>query len=412
MKPLQTLIKPARLWLKACIYRPPLYTNICRFGSCYTRTENAGNGLLRASEPFLQTRISVGCVRLFNSTTELFAPPIANSIQKNVQAVIAKRPAKKKVAVSRSRDKDQVYEVTAYATSEEYHLEDLSTALEQQGLYLVSSLPEDVENALYVCAKYKVDETQREVFFFREGCAVFWNMPETERAEVLKFVEKFSENVYSVSLIEHELEKMDFVYTQKAPSLTSGTIHIQERQDVDTEESSAQTTLVKYAFSNALSLSVKLGIWEASLDKFVESIEPVLEDMKVGRRIKMTKQEVLQKTGELFTLRHLINLSSDLLDPPDFYWDREQLETLYQQAFVYLNIPKRTKVMNEKLNHCCELTELLISHLNDNHHIRLEWMIILLIMVEVFFEIVHYVEKYTVQEEFSVTSQTANSTER
>lgn len=35
-----------------------------------------------------------------------------------------------------------MYEVTAYATSEEYHLEDLSTALEQQGLYLVSSLPE------------------------------------------------------------------------------------------------------------------------------------------------------------------------------------------------------------------------------------------------------------------------------
>ena len=39
--------------------------------------------------------------------------------------------------------------------------------------------------------------------------------------------------------------------------------------------------------------------------------------------------------------------------------------------------------MNEKLSHCCELTELLSSHLNDAHHTRLEVMIIILILVEV-----------------------------
>ena len=39
--------------------------------------------------------------------------------------------------------------------------------------------------------------------------------------------------------------------------------------------------------------------------------------------------------------------------------------------------------MNEKLNHCCELMELLSSNLNDAHHTRLEVMIIVLILVEV-----------------------------
>lgn len=46
--------------------------------------------------------------------------------------------------------------------------------------------------------------------------------------------------------------------------------------------------------------------------------------------------------------------------------------------------------MNEKINHCIELVHLLSSHLNDKHHIRLEWMIILLIMVEVMFEVLHF----------------------
>ena len=41
------------------------------------------------------------------------------------------------------------------------------------------------------------------------------------------------------------------------------------------------------------------------------------------------------------------------------------------------------QVMNEKLTHCCELAELVREHLNDKHHTRLEWMIIILIMIEV-----------------------------
>lgn len=103
--------------------------------------------------------------------------------------------------------------------------------------------------------------------------------------------------------------------------------------------------LDKYTFSNALALSVKLGIWEASLEKYIDSIEYVTEDLKMGRRIKMSREQVLRKHGELFALRHFINLSSDLLDTPDFYWDNEQLENLYLQVCSYFGINKRTKVM-------------------------------------------------------------------
>lgn len=115
--------------------------------------------------------------------------------------------------------------------------------------------------------------------------------------------------------------------------------------------------------------------------------------MKEGRKIKLTREQVFQKTGQLFGLRHRLNLSSDLLDTPDFYWDREELERLFAATHAHLNINKRTRVMNEKLNSCIELMELLAGHLNDIHHVRLEWMIIVLIMIEVFFEIMHYVER-------------------
>lgn len=58
----------------------------------------------------------------------------------------------------------------------------------------------------------------------------------------------------------------------------------------------------------------------------------------------MTREEALRKHGELFALRHYLNLSSDVLDTPDFYWENEQLENLYNQVCVYFCINKRTKV--------------------------------------------------------------------
>lgn len=107
-------------------------------------------------------------------------------------------------------------------------------------------------------------------------------------------------------------------------------------------------TLDKYTFSNAMSLSVKLGIWEALLENYIDSIEILTEDLKKGKKIRISREECLRKHGELFALRHLINLGSDLLDVPDFYWEYERLEQLYLQTCAYFSISKRTKVCRNK----------------------------------------------------------------
>ncbi|MEE6521844.1 hypothetical protein FKM82_020177 [Ascaphus truei] len=136
-----------------------------------------------------------------------------------------------------------------------------------------------------------------------------------------------------------------------------------------------------------LCLAVKLAIWEATLDTFVESIQSIPEMLKARKRIKLSHDDVMQKIGELFALRHRINLSSDLLITPDFYWDRENLEHLYDKTCQFLSINRRVKVINEKLQHCTELTDLMRNHLSEKHGLRLEWMIVILITIEVMFEL-------------------------
>ena len=78
----------------------------------------------------------------------------------------------------------------------------------------------------------------------------------------------------------------------------------------------------------------------------------------------------------------------------DFYWDRDNLELIYQKTFNYLKLSKRTKVMNEKISNCLSLIELISHHLDDKNHTRLELIIILLIMIEVAFECLHYSERF------------------
>jgi len=97
----------------------------------------------------------------------------------------------------------------------------------------------------------------------------------------------------------------------------------------------------------------------------------------------MTRAEVLRDTGELFSLLNELNLNSDLLDTPDFYWEHKELENLYRKMYNYLSIRRRPGAEDEKLAQCCELLELITGYLNDSHHVRLEWMIIALITVEV-----------------------------
>ncbi|XP_038250300.1 required for meiotic nuclear division protein 1 homolog isoform X1 [Dermochelys coriacea] len=184
----------------------------------------------------------------------------------------------------------------------------------------------------------------------------------------------------------NEVERESARGEEKSQSkLHRGEILLNSDLDID------EVILQKFAFSNALCLSVKLAIWESSLDNFVESIQSIPEILKSRKKVKLSHADVMQKIGELFALRHCINLSSDLLITPDFYWDRENLEELYDKTCQFLSINRRVKVMNEKLQHCMELTDLMRNHLNEKRALRLEWMIVILITIEVMFELARVV---------------------
>ncbi|NXV46954.1 RMND1 protein, partial [Uria aalge] len=275
-------------------------------------------------------------------------------------------------------DMENLMQCTAFATADEYHLGNLCHDLTSHGYVEITSLPRDAANVLVIgTEKSAKDDDPGMIFFFREGAVVFWNVEEKSMKNIMRVLEQHEIQPYEVALVHWENEEMNYRIGEGQSKLHKGEILLNSELDSD------EVVLQKFAFSNALCLSVKLAIWESLLDNFVESIQSIPEILKSRRKVKLSHAEVMQKIGELFALRHRINLSSDLLITPDFYWDREKLEELYDKTCQFLNINRRVKVMNEKLQHCMELTDLMRNHLNEKHALRLEWMIVILITIEV-----------------------------
>lgn len=56
---------------------------------------------------------------------------------------------------------------------------------------------------------------------------------------------------------------------------------------------------------------------------------------------------------------------------------------MFSMTATGFNIGMLFQVVNEKLEHCTQLTDLMRSHLSEKHSLRLEWMIVVLITIEV-----------------------------
>ncbi|KAJ8710977.1 hypothetical protein PYW07_008219 [Mythimna separata] len=300
---------------------------------------------------------------------------------------LKKKTVHKKATPADLTQKEGHYLTMAYATANAYDLKSLKEALIQQKLYEPGTLKaNEIGDVVVANAVYSVGAEPREIIFFREGGIVFWNCTELEASNVLDFVRPYEIESYPKDVVEKEREVMTYVYHPNTKKC-----HLQESSFVLVPK--RDNSLERYTFSHAMVQSARLGAWESRLEALAASVSSHTAAMQQDGAAHVDKKEVVRKLGELFSLRHMLNVESDLLDTPDFYWEEEQLERLYSSTVAYFTISRRTRVLNERLAHCVELLELLSSWAADRHHVRLEWMVIALILAEVCFELLHLFER-------------------
>ncbi|XP_023944829.2 required for meiotic nuclear division protein 1 homolog isoform X2 [Bicyclus anynana] len=365
--------------------------------------------VIRTLRPALQSRLVTTCFSDIKPAANAFFPKKTDvfrigqqffrnysldNIQPTTMALdntslpLKKKTSYKKVVLEDLTKKDGQYLTLAYATAYRYDLKALREGLLQQKLYEPGTLnTHEVGNVVVASPVYSVGDEPREIIFFQEGAVVFWNCTELEANNVLDFIRPYEVQSYPRDVVTREREIMTYQYQINAKRCS-----LQESSFVLVPNS--DNSLERYSFSHAMAQSARLGAWEARLEALAASVRAHTERMEAAGAVHVEKKEVVRKLGELLSLRHRINVESDLLDTPDCYWEDERLEMLYSSTVAYFTIPRRTRVLNERLSHCVELLELLSSWAADRHHVRLEWMVIALIMAEVLFELLHCFERY------------------
>jgi uncharacterized Rmd1/YagE family protein len=127
------------------------------------------------------------------------------------------------------------------------------------------------------------------------------------------------------------------------------------------------------------------------LGKYVESTRTIPTLLSRGTKLPFNRRFMLQKTGELLELRAQLNHYSELTDSlPDLFWDSRHelgLEGYYDQVGRALDVGVRIKALNEKMDYAQEIASILRQTMSEKHSIHLEWIIIILIAVEVGFEL-------------------------
>ncbi|OOF99803.1 hypothetical protein ASPCADRAFT_203627 [Aspergillus carbonarius ITEM 5010] len=330
----------------------------------------------------------------------------------------------RRVAVEAQRSKDgilskaqlreqglyQTKTITAYAVAEQFNIRKVREILQERGYE-----PDPYETGLYpqvVHVQVPLDSIRRQsnpntsdlspnevgdVFVFPSGTVVAWALPEGFTSFLAtRTLLPAAEGAHLDDLETEDLEyvedpqrenssiKGDTIILGTKPGSDGPDPHLSARQSVD-------TVLTKVAFSSGLARSTKLAVLESLLSNYFESTRAIPTLLSKGSRLPFTRDFILRKTGQLLSVRAQLNLYSELTDSlPDIFWDSRHelgLEGYYEQVGRALDVGIRIKLLNEKMDYAQEIASVLRERLSETHGLRLEWIIILLIAVEVGFEV-------------------------
>lgn len=262
-------------------------------------------------------------------------------------------------------------------------------------------------------------QTKGDLFVFPSGTVVAWAIPKIMLLQLVKeTLNPAARNSYPGELEEEDLDFLEDPNREtsgvKGDTITIGTKPRRSQFDAETTDSQVDgrrsnnnpnmenditlnrlrdAVLVKVAFSSGLARSTKLAVLESLLQENNVSNKSVVDMLSRGGRLPRSRSLILQKTGQLLNIRAQLNLYSELTDSlPDLFWDSRselELEKYYDHVGRALDINIRVKEFNEKLNYAQEIASVLREALDERHSVRLEWIIIILIAVEIGFNFLH-----------------------
>lgn len=226
----------------------------------------------------------------------------------------------------------------------------------------------------------KAANQEHDIFIFSHGSLVIWGVDEVDGHKVIEELKPFANN----PLVYIEIGSFEFRYGNETNIFVDKALN----QDVIVLESSDSS--LKLAISYGLAQSIKLESFEQTVQNAINNNVYLADELSSRGKISLTRREISKRMGDIFTVKSLVNLNSEYLDIPEYFWENSALESYYALTIKYLDINTRVSALNQRLNVLQDLFDVLNNQLQNSHSNTLEWTIIILIFIEIIIMLIYY----------------------
>jgi len=208
------------------------------------------------------------------------------------------------------------------------------------------------------------------VHLFPFGCIVTYGMAHHEVVDLVTYLRRAEPRLQDPQELFHDECQLEV-----------GTERLEIRDDRIGVPS--QEDWVPGILSTVLSKSVALEKVEADVERLLDEAEPVVQNLATGK-VSSSDAKISSLSGQILSFRLNTVAYIQLLDKPDATWDNVAAEEMYSKLSQFFELQDRYDKIQAKSGVLMDLTDVVATYSHHNRDARLEWVIILLIVFEIF----------------------------
>ncbi|WP_008315024.1 RMD1 family protein [Leptolyngbya sp. PCC 6406] len=135
--------------------------------------------------------------------------------------------------------------------------------------------------------------------------------------------------------------------------------------------------------AEVLAKSVVLAEYESGAAQVFDQVEPFAASLQSGNFRRGQAAELLRQIGNSLTIQHKIVGRVEIVEKPELLWEYPELDRLYARLEDEYEIRERHLALERKLDLVSRTAETALNIQHQNTGLRLEWYVVILIVIEV-----------------------------
>lgn len=208
---------------------------------------------------------------------------------------------------------------------------------------------------------------------YHYGVLVFFNTQEQAKERLFSFLKPFTTRLFEK--LESESIRVE-INKKETSRVEPNKIFIKSCTSENIE-----------LIADVLSKSIKMDQFEQTTQEAFSRVEPIAHALNSKGKLAHSAVQLLKHIGNSLLTEHEIIGRIEMTEKPHLLWENPELEPLYLQMMDEFEILDRHAILDKKIELIARTAQTSLEVLQHRHASRLEWYIIILILVSICLEI-------------------------